>query len=360
MRLGVLAAISLLLVGPIATAQDAQDAQDARVVLVEPGASLEAAVLAALEPWGVALVAVPAASPGAEMPGSSEAARVIAEQHDASAVVWVSSTDGGHALWVYDVADDRVSARALATAPPFDEPSAAAIALSVKTLLRHSHVAPEAERWAAAAERFGDPALPEEVSDAPPPAVVEPGPGAAPPAVLEAPRLLFLRTSLGARFLHTDPGSVEPRLSLGVLARPFEGELVGLALDLASGPGVGIGDARFDGRLVDGEAFVTVVLRTSSRVPFGLAAELGGGLSVALLDGVLVDNAAPIDVWRVNGALRGAVVADYAIGPAFRIGLRAAATWLGRRQRYLVNGEPVLRVRDLAVEASLYLEAGLL
>ena len=336
-------------------------AQDGRVAVVEPGEELEAAVVATLEPWGVELFTVPPPSPGAEMPASSAAARAIAETYDADAVVWVSSADGGHALWVYDTAEDRVTARALASAPPFDDASAAAIALSVKTLLRHSHVAPDAERWAAAAESFGDPSPPV-TSPAPPtsPAVASPL-QAAPARVAPAGHSqLSLRASLGARFLHTSPASAEPRLSLGLLTRPFDREIVGFALDLASGPGVGVSDAKLDGRLVDGEAFLSLVLRAPRDAPLGIGGELGAGLALSLLDGVLVDNAAPVDVSRVNGALRGAIVVDYAIGPTFRIGLRAAGTWLARRQRYLVHGEPVLGVRGLALDVGLGLEAGIL
>ena len=132
-----------------------------RVVLVSPGAELEQAARAALEPWSVQLTVVAGPSPGATAPFANEAARAIAEANHAGAVVWVSQHDAGYALWVFDLASHRVTERALGTGPPFDEATAAAVALSVKTLLRHSAVAPEAERFGAAGveeEEVGEPA----------------------------------------------------------------------------------------------------------------------------------------------------------------------------------------------------------
>ena len=121
-----------------------------RVALVNPGAQLEHAVRTALEPWRIEIVVVPGPSPGATAPPSNQLARNLALAHDASAVAWVSKHRQGHALWVYDRATDHAVVRPLSFRPPFDGPTAAAVALSIKTLLRHSAAVPEGERYGAA------------------------------------------------------------------------------------------------------------------------------------------------------------------------------------------------------------------
>src|SRR4029077_462084 len=64
-------------------------------------------------------------------------------------LVWVSASDGGHALWIYDVASDHASARELEIPPPFEPAAAAAVALALKTRLRGTVIAPAAERFGA-------------------------------------------------------------------------------------------------------------------------------------------------------------------------------------------------------------------
>jgi hypothetical protein len=273
------------------------------------------------------------------MPDSGEAARRIAEAHSTGAVVWVSVADGGSALWIYDAAEDRIAARALAAEPPYDDATAAAVALSIKTLLRHSRVAPEPERWAAAAEGFGDDLPPPPSARAAPvdaPDTTADEPAAPPPA--PAPRAdpagrLFLRVALDGRFRRTVPSAPEPRFSLGVLIRPFDGELLGVALDVASGPGVATDGRRFEGRLIDNEAMLSAVLRAPLAPHVGAAAEAGAGVQLTLLDGTLLENAipaAPRSASASAAARRGFPDANATSSTATRSSACGASRWTSR------------------------------
>lgn len=75
------------------------------------------------------------------MPIAVDRARDIARDERADVLVWVSASDAGHALWIYDVASDHASARELEISPPFEPATAAAVALAVKTLLRGTVIA---------------------------------------------------------------------------------------------------------------------------------------------------------------------------------------------------------------------------
>lgn len=62
----------------------------------------------------------------------------LARTRDARAVAWLSTRPEGVILRVYNAQRDRTVSRTLLARPPFDNASAAAIALSLKSLLRHS------------------------------------------------------------------------------------------------------------------------------------------------------------------------------------------------------------------------------
>src|SRR5205823_1369678 len=78
-----------------------------------------------------------------------EAARQGAAQK-ATAVVW--TTPDGY-VWIFDVESGQAMARRVEASSPLDASAAAAVALSVKTLLRSTAVAPPAERIGVARPR---------------------------------------------------------------------------------------------------------------------------------------------------------------------------------------------------------------
>jgi hypothetical protein len=113
-----------------------------KVVVLSGNPTLDRALRMSLGPWRMRLEVVSARSPGSSMPISAMRARVLAQELSADALVWISDTSEGAALWVHDARTGNVTARSTPS-PPFDIPTAAALALSVKTVLRASGLAPE-------------------------------------------------------------------------------------------------------------------------------------------------------------------------------------------------------------------------
>ena len=112
-----------------------------KVVVLSGHPTLDRAIRRTLAPWSMRLEVVSARSPGSSMPISAVRARVLAEELAADALVWISESADGAALWVHDARTDSLTARATPT-PPFDMPTAAALALSVKTVLRGAGLGP--------------------------------------------------------------------------------------------------------------------------------------------------------------------------------------------------------------------------
>jgi hypothetical protein len=364
---GAWCAIALTTLAPAALAH-AQSSPPA--VLVSPGAALERAVRAALEPWDVELIAIDAPSPGATAPGANAAARALAVAHDAGAVAWISAHEQGHALWVYDLASHRVTERALTTAPPFDEATAAAVGLSLKTLLRHSATAPEAER-------YGAPGVPQEresptaeaeaaaAARAAPVPAEETGASEAEPSrqtvrserAPTAPRhasVLDLELRAGLGLAGTDASPVVLRLGLGAVLWPRSGAL-GVGLAAASGPASRVREPRFDGRLFDLDAAFLGYARHAPASALRMAAGLGAGLHVASLDGELPQDGGEASATRVVPTLNAELHADWRVTPSFYVGARGGAALRLRTPRYRVGEDPVLELSRVGFVAALAL-----
>ena len=316
-------------------------AEGQRVLLVAPPRGLEPAVRTALSPWPIEVrvtgqVPGDASSgdvrrPGATMPGSAERARALAAEHAAGAVVWLSDDgDGGHALWIYDADSDRATARRLARRPPFDEPTAAAVALTVKTLLRHSSVVPAVERYGAAAAR---------------------------PAQL--PHLLA-DTIASLRIRRTGAGDVEPRVGVGVRVAPGRlASLGALAASVHIGPGVSVDAPAFTGQFSDLQISAALAARIPLRRALELWPRLGGSLHVTAIDGAVTGQARRARVERVNPGLDAGAALELALRPWLRASLVAGGSYAMRRQIYLVAGEPVLTVPRLELEVGAALSVSL-
>ncbi len=113
------------------------------MIALRLGSELNCALTAALAPWHLRVKQSDDETLGASMPSTSVSARRISTTHDARVVVWLAEDPQGFALWVYDTKNDRTVARPVPT-PPYDEPTAAALALSVKTAVRMVGVGPQA------------------------------------------------------------------------------------------------------------------------------------------------------------------------------------------------------------------------
>lgn len=152
-----------------AAPRDAGEHLSPRVVVLSGNPTLERALRSSLAPWHMRIDVVTARSPGSIMPISALRARVLAEELAADALVWLAETPEGAVLWVHDTRTGNVTTRTTPS-PPFDVPTAAALALSVKTSLRASGLAPDGRGQAEpAAPAAPAPRRPER---APEPAVV--------------------------------------------------------------------------------------------------------------------------------------------------------------------------------------------
>lgn len=114
------------------------------LVAMNVGSELACALTTALDPWGIKVVGSRRPSPGSSMPSTAEAARSIAVESGARAVVWLGQDAAGFALWVYDSKANRTVARP-APEPPYEASVAAALALKVKTIVRMVGLAPKSE-----------------------------------------------------------------------------------------------------------------------------------------------------------------------------------------------------------------------
>jgi hypothetical protein len=300
-------------------------AESHRVAAVDPDEQLARALEVALSPWGATVLEVHIETPGATMPIAVDRARSIARDANADVLVWVSDSDGGHALWIYDLASDHASARALDAAPPFEPATAAAVALAVKTLLRGTVVAPPPERFGAIApERASSPTW-------------------------------ILGASVGAATRFTSSSLTSGRAALEASVWPAAlGHRLGLALDLEDGLSAGSASTAFNGTLSDGAARVALGARLPLAEWATLEPSLGGALHLLTLDGVVFGERANVDVRRLDVAFEPRLGLDFTLlGGRLLFGPWVGATVLGRWQRFLVHGATVVDVGPVGMEGAL-------
>jgi hypothetical protein len=263
------------------------------------------------------------------MPGSADRARALAAERDVQAVVWISRSEDGFALWVYDEKDDRVLARKLSTPPPFDAATAASVALAIKTLLRHSEVPPPGER-----------------ANEPPPEY-----------------WMSIMLLGGLRPNATSRKYIEPRFGLAATAwHSSLGESIqlGLGVGVTTGLGVPVQHASFAGRWYETSVVVAIHGRFIPVEPFDLTLIPSAGFDVNSMHGIVVEPRREAGAVRLNwlAALHGE--AGYRLSRPLRVALRIGLASPFRTQSYLVHGEPIFRVASPMLDAWVGLEAGLL
>ena len=105
-----------------------------RIALIHAEPELTRSVDLALYPWDITVIVVDDAPPDAT--GPAAAARAIARRHGADAVVWVERSNEATTLWFFDAAEDSLHSRTLPPSPRQDPAELAAVALTLKTLVR--------------------------------------------------------------------------------------------------------------------------------------------------------------------------------------------------------------------------------
>ncbi|HEX3770786.1 MAG TPA: hypothetical protein VHV30_07980 [Polyangiaceae bacterium] len=330
LRLGV-----LLLPAAVMTTAAVARAGDGRVLVIDVDSRVADALVVALSPWSLTVVRAPGPIPAPDFDAASARARVMAADQHAGAVVWLvppRPPDEQPTLWVYDAQTLELTVRPLSVWAPFDDARAAAVALSVKTVLRASPlVAPE-----PAPE---PPPAPPAVARPPPAPVVEAAePSAGPPA--RTARWWF-ETFVGGRA--PTGASVEARASVGGSFWPASlAGHVGIGVDVQAGPGVSIATGRFQGELR--QASVDVNARLRSPVTSWLALELDGGPGVVLasLDGQAAPGETSEHALRLDPALDLGAIADFTFTPRVSVGAQATGAAFLRFQRYSLDGGPLL------------------
>lgn len=291
-----------------------------RVAAIDPDAELTRALEVALSTWDATVLDVRIETPGAAMPIAVERARAIALEQRADVVVWVSSSEAGYALWIYDVDSDHASARALETAPPFEPATAAAVALAVKTLLRGTVVAPPPERFGA--------------------------------AVPEATWMLGVSAGAASRF---DDSAVEARFGLHASMWPRAlGHRWGVSVDAEDGPGNQVQTPTFAGTLDVAALRLAVGFRARLSESIALEPSLGGALQLLTLDGTVSGEKSQVSVRRLD------VGFDPRLGFGFAVlgGRLVFEPWIGvtlleRWQRFHVHGVPVAQSGPLFAEGAM-------
>lgn len=322
--------------------RDAQASEPSRVVLVGGGAELDRAARVALSSWNVTVVSADGLVPDAADP---EALAELAARFEGRGIAWFARGTNGNTLYVYNATTKRTSSREISGSPPFDELGAASAALSLKTLLRTSDLAPPEERTT---ETAPSPAPPPPVAPRPPrPGTVE---ATAPHDLLEA------SLSLGARTL---AASVMPRLGLSV--RAFTGHTTALGLSAradfgttrsVTGPSIDASLSTFDGS-------VAARLRLVPSERFSVEPFAGLGAHLTHLTGT-AKSSVEVSSERLDFSFDTGVFAGIRLAPRITLGGEITASWMTRRQRYTVEGAPVLELQPIQGSATLGIVVGLL
>jgi hypothetical protein len=304
-------------------------ARDARVVVIDVDPRIVSALVVALTPWSLPVAAIPGPSPAPDLDAASARAAAIAAEQHAGAIVWIAPSrpgDGKASLWVYDAQTLQLTVRPLTQPMPLDDAGAAAVALSVKTVLRGSPLAAS-----------------EPPPEEPPARVGEPVPapiGATPASPHAAWRV---ETLVGARLPTGTSVDVEPRAALGASVWPAAfSDHAGFGLGIEGGPGVSVETPSFQGELRSASLALTTRLR--ARTGRWLAFELQGGpgFMVAALDGQVLPTDVHVHALRLDPLLE--LGGAFEVMPSSRVslGLFFSGSALLRFQRYALDGAPLL------------------
>ncbi len=291
---------------------------ETRLGLVEVSPELEAALRTALDPWGIELARVAGPPPTGDGADAIAHATRAARAASADALLWTTTDE----LWLFDVASAELSVRRIPAER--DEATLAALALSAKTMLRTTAVAPPSER-------FGAVDAPDPTADGAP--------------VARAWQLrVHARSEL--RLLSTGAGRAsEPRLGVAVSWWPASlRDRAGLSVAVAAGPGFAIDAPLLLARHTD----TTVELAARARAPLrgrlGVAGLAGLAMHRTSLDGYAPAHDTQIAVTRSNASLDGAASIHVALSAHGELAVELGTAMALRRQRYLVAGVPVLEL----------------
>jgi hypothetical protein len=336
---------------------------ETRIAVLDPPPKLLDAISVALSPWGLRIVPVTGVTPPADMPSATLSARATASARGVGAVAWVALSPARQtSLWLYDAQTEQVTVRSLSVSLPFDEASAAAVALTLKTLLRSTTIAPQAERpGPEVSTPTPTPTSPPPSTSPPPPPSPPPSTSPPPPTSPSTPPHSWRLDAFATAHFPTDATpSVAPRAGLGLSWWPPPWrERFGLGVDVRAGTSVGFSSRSFVGTFSD------LAAGASARARLGgqrLSVEVLAGPSLHLtsLSGTSTETGRSTTIQRVDPALDVAVVPQVSLGGRAGIGLFFGSTVMLQTQRYSLDSDLLLRVPavgfDIGGRASLALD----
>ncbi len=299
-----------------------------RVVLVNADPQLLRAVVVTLTAWDLDVVSHAATSPGATLPDAERRAVDLSRELSADVLAWISVGKDEAVLWIFDTDTKQIGSRVLSDRPPFDEASAAAVALSLKTLLRSSIVAPEPERFGAT------------------------------PFVRSQPTWFRAEVTGGARLFPRDTAELRGGFGLSFWPRAFD-ELLGFGAVVSVGPGASVDNASFSGRYSD--IAISPSLRSTAHFGdrFVLEPALGASLHLTSIDGTAVAESLRVRANRADVSVDLGLVFEVRFG-VVAVGLRAGGGYLVRYQRYTVDGQPALSTLPVLGDIGLRFSVGML
>jgi hypothetical protein len=309
------------------------------VVVVDVDPRVSDALVVALSPWSLTVVRSPGPEPSSDLDASSSRASSIATEQHAGAVVWIAAPRGPGeqaTLWVYDAQTKQLAVRPLSASAPFDDAGAAAVALSVKTILRASPLA-TAESSPEPPTRASPPMAPDASTAE---GNAEAGVHSRSPPSTRAWRF---ETILGARAPTGAGAAVEARAALGASLWPgVFGDHAGLGLAIQAGPGVSVGTGSFQGELREGSVEVTARLRMRAGRWMAFELECGPALFLTSLDGQAVSDGTHLHALRLDPAMNLGAIADVSLGARVSLGALLEGSALFRFQRYSLDGARLL------------------
>jgi hypothetical protein len=231
----------------------------------------------------------------------------------------VSVTQTQSTVWLYDAATQQVTSRSQEQLPPFDAPAAAAVALSLKTLLRTSELAPQSERFGAATAPRGS------------------WPGR-------------FRFEVGGGTRLFAASALEPWLVVGavVWTDPLPGW--GFSLGAAFTTGANVANESLSG-IVREIALSPAIHRwiglgrDSAIVPFA-----GASVRLTRFDATVAGASTSVSFARVNPSVDVGVAVPFRVAGPLDLGPYAAGSYLLRYQRYLVRGDAAFEAWPFSFE----------
>jgi hypothetical protein len=130
--------VAVAFAGALLTSATAASAAARRIALIHAQPELRRSVDLALYPWDINVVTVDEEPPDGISPGAATAAEAIAERNDADAVAWIvpGGAPAAPLLWFFDTTSGALQSRALPALASDDPAELAAVALTLKTLVR--------------------------------------------------------------------------------------------------------------------------------------------------------------------------------------------------------------------------------